>query len=103
MSLMTLTIEGHLFDTKGFNDVIDMCEKYKIQFRVINWDIGNYNNSPSMVAIQMMAKDKSALNECIDEIEKIAEKCKLDLISGDKQSDALEGMLESPVRMLEKN
>ena len=99
MSLMTLTLEGHLFDTKGFNNVIDMCEQYKIQFRVINWDIGNYNDAPSKVAIQMMAKDKTNLNDCIDEIEKIAELCKLDLISGDKQSDALDGMfLESPIR-----
>ena len=71
---------------------------------MINWDIGNYNDSPSKVAIQMMAKDKSDLNDCIDEIEKIAEKCNFDLISGDKQSDALDGMfIESPMRAIEKN
>ena len=48
---LTLTIGGHLFDTKGFNNVLDMCEKYKVQFRVTNWDIGNNMNSPSQVSL----------------------------------------------------
>jgi len=88
MSLLTLQLEGHLFDTKAFNNVIDICEKFKIQFRVIDWDIGNYTSAPSKVSLQMMAKDKQGLNECMDEIEAIAEKANLEIMQGDDTKNA---------------
>ena len=44
LSLVTINLQGHLFDTKAFNQCIDICEANEIQFRVVGWNIGNYNN-----------------------------------------------------------
>lgn len=51
LSLVTLSLQGHLFDTKCFNSCIDICEKYGVQFRVIDWKIGNTNDDNTKVAI----------------------------------------------------
>ena len=42
LSLVTLSLQGHLFDTKCFNHCLDICEKNKIQFRVVGWEVGNF-------------------------------------------------------------
>ena len=56
-----LGLEGHLFDTKCFNECIDICEKYHVNFSVVNWNIGNDGDARSQVSIQMVAKDKDNL------------------------------------------
>ena len=76
---LTITIGGHLFDTKGFNNVLDMCEKYNIKFKVTNWDIGNNTDSPSQVSIALTTDDRALMNDCIKEIKKIADHCQLEL------------------------
>lgn len=77
MSLITLKLTGHLFDTKCFNECIDICENHSIQFRVVGWEIGNLSQQPSSVQIQLMTKDKLQLNEAMDQIEENAERCKI--------------------------
>ena len=83
LSLVTMSLQGHLFDTKAFNQTIDICENNKIQFRVIGWEIGNVGNQDSTVSIQMMSKDKSALGNAMDEIEAVASKCGIQIMEGD--------------------
>lgn len=41
MSFATIVLTGHLFDTKFFNKCIDILEKNEINFRVIEWEVGN--------------------------------------------------------------
>ena len=36
----TLCLIGHLFDTNGFNKVLNACEEMDVQFRIIEWEIG---------------------------------------------------------------
>lgn len=36
----TLALTGHLFDTKCFNNCLDICENHGLNFRVIQWELG---------------------------------------------------------------
>jgi len=107
MSLLTVSLKGHLFDSQCFNMTIDACEKNSLQFRVLKWDIGNSSTVYSKVAIQLMAKDKNALNETLDKIEEIAAECNVDLYQGEEEDDedhkGYEGMLDDDVLEIEKN
>jgi len=38
----TVVFNGHLFDTKFFNDAIDVFEELKIDFRVVEWQVGTH-------------------------------------------------------------
>lgn len=87
LSLVTLSLQGHLFDTKCFNQCLDICEKNKIQFRVIGWEVGNFQDQPSTVSIQMMASDKNLLNATIDEIEEITQKLGVEILEGESEHD----------------
>ncbi len=40
MRFATVVIVGHLFDTKFFNTAINILEEFKIDFRVIEWEVG---------------------------------------------------------------
>jgi len=83
LSLVTLSLHGHLFDTKCFNNCIDICEKYGVQFRVTGWEIGNTNSDTTKVSIQMMTKDKNALNDAIEAIENTANNCGVEILQGE--------------------
>jgi hypothetical protein len=37
----TVVFQGHLFDTKFFNNLIDTLEEHKIDFRVIEWEVAS--------------------------------------------------------------
>ena len=37
----TLCLSGHLFDTQAFNLCLNACEENGVNFRVIEWAIGN--------------------------------------------------------------
>lgn len=37
----TVVFNGHLFDTKFFNTLIDILEECIIDFRVIEWEVAN--------------------------------------------------------------
>lgn len=49
--MVTLKLKGHLFDTKCFNKCIDICQNHDVQFKVVNWDIGNLTEQSSSVDI----------------------------------------------------
>uniref|UniRef100_A0A7S3IKI2 LOR/SDH bifunctional enzyme conserved domain-containing protein n=1 Tax=Strombidium inclinatum TaxID=197538 RepID=A0A7S3IKI2_9SPIT len=79
LSIVTLSLKGHLFDTKCFNSCIDICEEHSVQFRVIGWDIGNQSTQFSSVSLQMVAREKLKLSDALDKIEEVAEKCNVEL------------------------
>ena len=106
MSLLTVSMQGHLFDTQCFNKAIDICEAGGVQFRILKWDIGTSLKSASKVAMQLMASDKEALNQTLDKIEEIAEECKVDLMPGDGESGSdqgYEGMMDEDILDIDKN
>lgn len=55
MRFATVVIVGHLFDTKFFNTAINILEARKIDFRVIEWEIGSITTKPSQVTMQLFA------------------------------------------------
>lgn len=51
MRFATVVLLGHLFDTKFFNIAIDIFESHKIDFRVVEWEIGSNTSKPSQVIL----------------------------------------------------
>lgn len=41
MRFATVVFQGHLFDTRFFNKLIDLLEEATIDFRVVEWEVGN--------------------------------------------------------------
>jgi hypothetical protein len=87
LSLLTITLEGHLFDTRCFNQVIDLCEKEGVQFRVLQIDLGQTNKTTSHISIQLMANDKTMMSEIMDKIEEIVASCKVELYVGGREQE----------------
>lgn len=40
----TICLSGHLFDTQAFNQCLNCCESNGVNFRVIEWSVGNSVN-----------------------------------------------------------
>lgn len=40
----TICLSGHLFDTQAFNQCLNCCESNGVNFRVIEWNVGNSVN-----------------------------------------------------------
>ena len=72
MSFSTLVLTGHLFDTLFFNQVINILEKNKMDFRVIEIEVGNISQKTSTATLQIVAKNHSMMDKAMDEIEKEA-------------------------------
>ena len=51
MRFATVVLVGHLFDTKYFNIAIDTLETHKIDFRVLDWQVGTKTQSKSQVTM----------------------------------------------------
>lgn len=47
----TFVITGHLFDTQFFNQFINILEKYQVEFRIIEWEVGNTSEANSTVSV----------------------------------------------------
>lgn len=55
MRFATVVFQGHLFDTKFFNKLIDILEENGIDFRVVEWEVGNQAAKSSQVTLQLFA------------------------------------------------
>jgi hypothetical protein len=51
MRFATIVMQGHLFDTNFFNKCINIMEKNDIEFRVIEWEVGNNALNSSSVSV----------------------------------------------------
>ena len=40
----TVNLQGHLFDTQAFNLCLNACEEDGVNFRVVEWVVGNSVN-----------------------------------------------------------
>lgn len=63
-----IQLTGHLFDTKGFNKIIDMCESNGVYFRVIAWELGFSKDEETSVTIQCIHQFEPALDALREEI-----------------------------------
>lgn len=67
----TITLIGHLFDTQVFNQCLNTCEENGVNFRVVEWNVGNSVNQETSVSIQCISPNEVALDAARASIEKI--------------------------------
>ena len=65
----TIVLQGDLFDTLAFNNVLNLFEKHGLNFRVIEWEVGNKVSQESSVALQVMAENEEMMDKAKDEVE----------------------------------
>ena len=82
MRFATVVILGHLFDTKFFNTAINILEEHKIDFRVIEWEIGSNTEKPSQVTMQLFAQDAETMDKVKEKIEEEAKTKKIQIYEG---------------------
>ena len=58
----TINLCGHLFDTQCFNQCLNACEEHNVNFRVIEWAVGNSMNQETNVSIQCISEHEPALD-----------------------------------------
>lgn len=67
----TITLIGHLFDTQVFNQCLNTCEDNGVNFRVVEWNVGNSVNQETSVSIQCISANEVALDAARAAVEKI--------------------------------
>jgi alpha-aminoadipic semialdehyde synthase len=78
-SFTTLKFKGHLFDTKGINEIFDILEKYQLHFRVLEINIGQSPAEMTTAFIQVFSKDLEKYGQAVDAIYDVGDKHKLDI------------------------
>lgn len=73
MSQITMEMKGHLFDTRFFNNSIDILEAANVKFRVLDMQIGNTGGEDSMVIIQAIGKESQEFNSAIQKVIELGE------------------------------
>ena len=71
-----------MFDTLSFNKALNILEKYGLEFRIIEWEVGNSHISESSVAIQVVAEDEESMDKAKDEIETECAKNNINVFEG---------------------
>lgn len=65
----TVVFTGNLFDTFSFNEILNIFEKNGVQFRIVEWEVGNTTDKESTVCIQVVAESEEALDKAKEEVE----------------------------------
>lgn len=79
-SFTTLKISGHLFDTKGINEIFDALEKSGMKFRVIELNLGQNKDSNSYAFLQVFSGEDEKFLEAIEEIYALGEKHNFEIV-----------------------
>jgi alpha-aminoadipic semialdehyde synthase len=77
LSFISLKINGHLFDTKAINQIFDYLEEHKVNFRVLEMEIGQNNSELSSAYLQIFTKNKENFHDVLDVIYDIGDKYEL--------------------------
>jgi len=89
ISFSSLCISGHIFDTKFFNDTLDILEKAKANFRVVNIKCGQRDNEDSSATLQVFSHDMLRLNAALDKLYELA--TELDVVISKNYDQQLDG------------
>jgi len=82
MGFATLCISGNLFATRFFNNCVEILSKNEMNFRIIEWEVGNTSLKNSSVTVQIVAKDELTMDKCMDELEEEASKHAVEISEG---------------------
>lgn len=80
ISFTSLCLSGHIFDTHFFNDAIDLLEKAKANFRVLNIKMGQRTTEESTATLQIFTHDVWKLNSALDQLYELAENKPVEII-----------------------
>jgi len=78
-SFTTLKLKGHLFDTKGINEIFDILEKHGLHFRVLELNMGQKPSEASTAFVQVFSKDLKKYNQAVEAIYDVGEKHELEI------------------------
>jgi len=73
ISFTSLCISGHIFDTKFFNDTLDILESADTSFRVMNLTCGQREDEESSATLQIFSHDILKLNNALEKLHEAAE------------------------------
>lgn len=82
MRFTTVVFTGHLFDTQFFNRIVEILNEFDLDFRIIEWEVGNSSTSPSTVTVQIVAQNPESMDKAIDLVEKECEKHNVKVYEG---------------------
>ena len=82
MKFATVVLQGNLFDTLAFNNVLNILEKHGLNFRIIEWEVGTTEAKESGVALQVVAENEESMDKAKDEVEAECEKHKISIHEG---------------------
>lgn len=75
-SFVTFKLNGHLFDTKAINEVMDvLMDEYKLQVNLENWEVGRGQDQNTSVLINVQG-DTEAESSIVYAQEKVSEVAK---------------------------
>ena len=78
----TIVLTGTLFDTHFFNRCIDIMEQNDLDFRIIEWEVGNTSLDSSSVTLQIVAQSCEAMDKAKDLLEEERKKHKVEIYEG---------------------
>ena len=80
ISFTSIKLEGHLFDTMAINKIFDELEKVKVEFRVLDLEIGKRNGKKSFAYIQIFSKDRKMFGLALEKITELSQQYNLTLL-----------------------
>ena len=82
MRFTTVVFTGHLFDTQFFNKTLDILNTHDLDFRIVEWDVGNSSTNASTVTMQIVAQNSALMDKAVDLIEKECEENNVKVYEG---------------------
>lgn len=73
ISFTSLCLSGNIFDTRFFNDALDILEAAKANFRVINIKVGQNEEEESVATLQIFSSDVMRMTAAMDKLYELAE------------------------------
>ena len=74
ISFESLSLKGHLFDTRFLNDATDMLVVCNVNYRILNIVCGQRNEEPSSLRMQIFSQNLENLNSALEQLYDLAEK-----------------------------
>lgn len=85
-SYLYFEISGHLFDKQFFNKSLDLFEKYKANYKITKWEIGQTLHEATTVGLQIAADDEVEMPDMLDEWYSMGEENEVEIVEQTSQS-----------------
>eukprot|EP00744_Colponema_vietnamica_P005120 GILI01007532.1.p1 GENE.GILI01007532.1~~GILI01007532.1.p1 ORF type:complete len:612 (-),score=169.44 GILI01007532.1:358-2103(-) len=72
-SMVSVALRGHLFDKGLINKALNILEANSVQFRMLDWEVGQNQQQQSRVVIQIITHDEKIMHAVVQQITAAAE------------------------------